>query len=69
VLKNIHYKMVDAFFPRLHDGPASPIGSAAKAVVTTGSTSRRAVPDLYCPQGRLMKLTWRDRPNGREALA
>jgi hypothetical protein len=65
-----HYKTVDERFSTLHDAAISPIGSSGKSVVTKARLTAELFPDVYCPQGRLMKLTWHGRPLlGRETPA
>jgi hypothetical protein len=70
VTKNNHYKTVDAFDLPLHDADVSPIGSTGNTFEQARLTAELFFPDARCPQGRLKKLTWPERPvQGREALA
>ena len=70
VTKNIHYKTVDASDLPLHDADVSPIGSTGNTFEQARLTAELFFPDTRCPQGRLKKLTWPERPvQGREVLA
>jgi hypothetical protein len=70
VHKNIHYKTVDDSDLPLHDADVSPIGSTGNTFEQARLTAELLFPDTRCPQGRLKKLTWPERPvQGREALA
>jgi len=70
VLENNHYKTVDEHDLALHDADVSPIGSTRNTLEQARLTAELFLPDTRCPQGRLKKLTWPERPvQGREALA
>ncbi|CAI8869815.1 hypothetical protein EMIT0P74_20294 [Pseudomonas sp. IT-P74] len=70
VTENIHYKTVDASDLPLHDADVSPIGSTGNTFEQARLTAELFFPDTRCPQGRLKKLTWPERPvQGREVLA
>jgi hypothetical protein len=58
VIKNNHYITVDVTFLSLHDLDVSRIGSVGnKRFEQARLTAELFLPDVHCPQGRLMKLT------------
>jgi hypothetical protein len=70
VTKNNHYITVDGVDLPLHDADVSPIGSTGNMFEQARLTAELFSPDTRCPQGRLKKLTWPERPvQGREMLA
>jgi hypothetical protein len=70
VPENNHYITVDEAVSALHDADVSPIGSTGNMFEQARLTAELFFPDTRCPQGRLKKLTWPERPvQGREALA
>ncbi|MFJ2479487.1 hypothetical protein ACIOWE_04345 [Pseudomonas sp. NPDC087598] len=70
MLKNNHYKTVDGVVLLLHDEDVPRSGTLGYKLEQTRLTAELFFPDTRCPQGRLKKLTWPERPvQGREALA
>jgi hypothetical protein len=70
VSKNNHYKTVDGVVLLLHDEDVPRSGTSSNTLEQTRLTAELFFPDTRCPQGRLKKLTWPERPvQGREALA
>ncbi|WP_158249168.1 MULTISPECIES: hypothetical protein [unclassified Pseudomonas] len=70
MLKNNHYKTVDGVVLLLHDEDVPRSGTFGNTLEQTRLTAELFFPDTRCPQGRLKKLTWPERPvQGREALA